>query len=156
MSSWGASADTSAATVLAANTVVLAQSANAADLAEFSPGTIVRTRGNLWIASDQASASEEPFGAIGFAVVSEQANAAGVASVPNPISNESSDLWFTYETFQGYFATGQGVTWQRYSFDSKAMRKFGPNEAIVVVIANAHATMGLEFILKFRMLFKLH
>jgi hypothetical protein len=143
--------DSTAAKTLAAATAVEDQ------MFTFSePATVVRIRGNIWVASDQASASEEPFGALGFAVVSDQAEAAGVAALPSPITDEASDLWFLYESFQAYFATGQGVVWQHYAFDSKAMRKLGDGETIVAMLENAHATFGLEYILKFRMLIKLH
>jgi len=135
---------------------VLFSSFSAADLADVVPSTVVRVRGTIWVASDQASVSEEPFGAIGIAIVSEQARAAGVASLPLPVANEGSDLWFMYQAFQGYFATGQGVTWQRYDFDTRAMRKLEEGEAIVTMVENAHATMGMEFIVKKRTLFKLH
>jgi len=156
LTEWGGSADVTTSTVLAAATAVLDQSFSQAILSEIVPATIVRVRGELWVASDQASASEEPFGALGFAVVQQPANAAGVGSIPTPIAEELDDVWFVYQAFQTYFATGQGVVWQRYSFESKAMRKLEDGDAIVIVLENAHATMGLEYILKFRTLFKLH
>jgi len=153
---WGASADVTTATTLAAATNVIQQSFSVAVLSDVVPTTIVRVRGHIWVASDQASVSEEPFGAIGFALVSQNALTAGVASIPGPITNEPDDRWFVYETFQAYFATGEGVSWQRYDFDSKAMRKVEDGDALVVMVENAHSTMGLEFIVKFRILFKLH
>ena len=157
MSQWVASADSTASQTLAAATAVIDSSFTAASLAaQFVPSTVVRVRGTLWVASDQASASEEPFGALGFSVVEEAARAAGVASVLTPINDETSDGFWVWLPFQAYFATGQGVTWQRYDFDSKAMRKIENDDAIIVTLENAHATFGLEYILKFRMLFKLH
>jgi len=153
---WSSSPDITTATTLAAATKVIAQSFPASTLAAVVPATVVRVRGNIWVASDQASSSEEPFGALGFAIVSQNALTAGVASVPGPITDEIEDRWFVYEYFQAYFATGQGVTWQRYAFDSKAMRKIQDGDAIVIMVENAHSTMGMEFIVKFRILFKLH
>jgi len=156
MTEWGASADTDVAQVLAAGTSVIDQVFTEAILEDVAPGTFVRVRGELWVASDQASASEEPFGAMGFALVSEPALVAGVASVPTPITDETSELWFVWQPFQAYFATGQGVVWTRYSFDSKAMRKFEEGQGLVVVLENAHATFGMEYIIKYRILAKLH
>ena len=156
LTEWLFSADSDATTLLGAGTAVLDQSVSGATIDEIGPATIVRTRGELWVASDQASSSEEPFGAMGFAVVSEQARVAGVTAVPTPITEEGSEKWFIWQSWLAYFATGQGVTWQRYSFDSKAMRKIADGDAIVVVLENASAVFGAEFILKFRMLVKLH
>jgi len=156
MTQWAGSVDSTTAQVLAAATAVLDQSLSQATLGQLVPATIVRTRGNLWVASDQASVSEELFGALGMVVVTEQARVAGVGSIPTPISEEANEQWFLWESFQAYFATGQGVTWQRYAFDSKAQRKLQEGDGIVVVLENAHATSGLEYIIKFRMLIKLH
>ncbi len=152
---WLKSFDITTTSVLAAATAAVDQTFTGAQIEALGPLTITRVRGTIWVASDQASASEEPFGALAFAVVSEQARAVGITAVPAPITDEASDLFFAYQAFQAYFATGQGVTWQRYDYDSKAMRKVNTGEGIVVTIENAHATFGLEFINKFRMLVKL-
>ncbi len=158
---WGASADTTGGTALAAATSQIDQQFTEAILQEVSPGTVQRVRGELWVVSDQVVATEQPFGAIGFAVVSEQARAAGAASLPAPITNEDSDLWFVHQFWHTdirvFDATGNNFnTAARYSFDSKAQRKFTEGEAIVVMIENASATHGVTYWLKFRMLFKLH
>jgi len=155
MTQWAGSANSTGAQVLAASSAVLDQDLSQAALADVQPCTIVRTRGTLWVASDQASASEEPFGALGMEVVTEQARVAGVTAIPTPISQEANEQWFLWEPFQAYFATGQGVVWQRYEFDSKAQRKVQEGDAVVVVLENA-SVVGLEFIIKFRMLLKLH
>ena len=122
--------------------------------------TIIRTRGILWIRSDQTAAEEEPFGALGFSVVSEQARVAGVAAVPSPITDEQSDLFFVHQFWQSGVSIGSEVAftnlWTAYPFDSKAMRKVADGDAIVVVMENAHAVDAANYILKFRMLFKLH
>ena len=159
---WGASAVPTVTTNLAANTVLLQQSFTAAVLEGVVPATIVRTRGELWLRSDQVAASRTPFGALGFAVVSEQARAAGVASVPDPTTNALQDQWFVHQFWATDFTfiTGAGFqggsTLTRYSFDSKAMRKVEDGDAIVVVIANSASAGGIDFVLNFRMLFKLH
>ncbi len=153
MTEWAASLDSDTAQVLAAGAFILDQSLLAPGLV---PSTIVRVRGTLWVASDQASASEEPFGALGFSVVSDPARLIGITALPTPITDEGSELFFVYQAFQTFFATGQGVVWQRYDFESKAMRKFEDGEAIVVTLENASAAFGLEYLLKFRLLLKLH
>ena len=68
-------------------------SLNAAALA-LRPFTIVRSRFEVGIISDQTAATEDQLGAIGMAVVSDQAVAVGVTAVPTPITDMGSDLWF--------------------------------------------------------------
>ena len=148
---WLASTDKSALQVLAAGAAIFDQFFNILE-----PATIVRTRGELWIASDQTSANEGPFGALGMAIVSDEAATVGITALPLPSTNSDSDLFFVHQFFQGYFATGQGKTWQRHTFDSKAMRKVDSSENIVVVLENSQATFGLDFIINFRVLLKLH
>jgi len=156
MTQWAGSVDQVNATTLAAGAAVLDQSLSQATLGQLVPATVVRTRGSIWIASDQVSANEEAWGALGFAVVTEQARVAGVGSIPTPISEEANEQWFVWQPFLGYFATGQGATWHRHDFDSKAQRKVQEGDAIVVAIENASAAFGLQYVIKFRMLLKLH
>ena len=162
LTEWGAGAVPSVTTNLAANTVLLHQAFTGAQLADVVPMTVVRVRGELWVRSDQVAASRTPFGALGFAVVSEQARAAGVASVPDPTTNALSDLWFVHQFWATDFTfiTGAGFqggsTFSRYSFDSKAMRKVVDGNAIVIVIANSASAGGIDFVMNFRILFKLH
>ena len=70
---------------------------NAAALA-LRPFTVVRTRANLIIRSDQQAASELFEVAYGETVVSEQASAAGVVSVPTPVTEDASD-WHVYDRY---------------------------------------------------------
>ena len=126
------------------------------------PFTIVRTVGTLACFSDQITLREEGFGALGVAVVSEQATAAGVASVPNPVTDVASDLWFQYMTWMcGYQVSGtpasaQGNSLNVFPFDSKGQRKVPDGGDIAVVLANSSAAAGIEYILNMRILVKLH
>jgi len=106
-----------------------------ADLLALRPFTILRSRIELMFRSDQIAGSESPTGAYGKIVVKDQAIAAGIASLPSPITEPEAE-WFIYQpltdvvTFAdatGYHGT-QGV---RYVVDSKAMRKIGINEQSV-------------------------
>ena len=158
---WAASPDVTALTAIAANTILLTGTANAALLA-LRPFTVVRTRGILWVGSDSTAATRQPFGALGFAVVSDTAAALGVTAVPAPIADEASGLWFVYQYWLANrtFVTAAGIQgsedWGRYEFDSKAMRKIDNGSDIAVVIQNRAAVGGLHFILKYRLLVKLH
>jgi len=151
-SQWVGSADLTAFTALAAATSLLDQTLTPAD----QPETIVRVRGLLTVWSDQLAASEEPFGAMGFRVVSSQAASAGAASIPAPYSLSGDDGWFVHQFFNAPFSFGDltGFTniSQSYQFDSKAMRKLSPDERLVIMIENASAGDGLRFLLSFRVL----
>ena len=156
MSSWLASADLNAWTALPANTVILDQTLTTAEKAR-RPFTVVRTRGILFVVSDTSAAVEEPFGAIGFSVVSDQAVAVGVTAVPLPIFDEASDLFFVHQ-FWG-IASGMGAAVGPsqtgvFPFDSKAMRKVDDSEDIAVVIENASALDAALYMIKFRLLIK--
>ncbi len=161
---WLGGADPTAKTTLAAATAVLAQSFTSAQIDVLAPagGTIVRTRGILWVASDQVVSSEEPIGALGMMVVRDQARIAGVGSIPTPVTESPDDGFFLHQwMFGGIMFAQQDATgvniwngWHRYDFDSKAQRKFTGDDAIVVTLENSSASHGLAFLLAFRMLVK--
>ncbi len=155
---WFASADVTAVATLAAGSKVLDQSLTTAELAKL-PFTVVRVRGEVLVISDQIAGAEEQLLGIGFGVFSDTAVAAGVASLPDPITNESDDLWFVHKfVFNTILGTSniQGNIGGVQMFDSKAMRKVEEGSDIAVVLANGSASFGLEFWLKFRLLVKLH
>ncbi len=156
--SWVASVDSTAVTILAANSSVLDQSFDVS--AEDQVGaTVVRTRGMLTCESDQVAASEDQLLGLGMGVVSKPAVTAGTASVPTPFVEEPWDGWFVYEVIANSFVFGTGVGFQggglttKY-FDSKAMRKLGDLDMIAIVLENG-STVGLQYWLKFRILLKL-
>ncbi len=155
---WLASFDSTAITSLAPNAAAVDQAFTGAAIAALGPSTIVRVRGMVFVTSDQTAASELTFGALGMAVVSEQARVAGLAAVPTPITEEASDLWFVHQFFGDSIgvATAIGLVGLGTPtfFDSKAMRKLegDDSQAIVVLMENASATAGLEYVLKFRIL----
>ena len=140
-----------------APTVVLTNSLNAAALA-MRPFTIVRTRGVMYIRSDQAAASETYGAALGFAVVSNQASSIGVTAVPTPVADQGSDLFFVYEQLFSHLSVrsdiGQLVEGQFLKWDSKAMRKVNDDQDIVSVLENEIA--GTVVVTSGRMLIKLH
>ena len=63
---WIQSGSVTSRTLLANATTILNQS-----FAFLEPATIVRTRGTLWISSDQVATTEQAFGAMGIAVFSD-------------------------------------------------------------------------------------
>jgi len=147
-------------TLAAASTAALISTLNAAALA-LRPFTVVRTRGSLWVRSDQTVTSEDYQASLGLAVVSEQAVAIGVTAIPTPETDRNSDLWFVYETLQQAFtrfdATGtMGMEGAVKEFDSKAMRKVEEGEDLVTVIETSAVSLGAQVMVSFRMLLKLH
>ncbi len=150
---WGRFGDNDAVG-LAATTAVLHSTAVPVVEGE----TVVRTRGQIHVASDQMVASETPTGAIGMLIASDPAVAVGVGSLPTPITDLDSELWFMHQFFAAgiVFDTGIGFQTPRFEvfqFDSKAMRKFESGQTLCVIIENG-STVGMTFVLQFAVLFK--
>ncbi len=149
-----------ASTVVAGNSKVLLLTLNAAGLL-LRPFTVVRTRLLLHVESDQVAANEKTRGAMGIMVVSDEAAAAGVGSIPGP-GTEFSAPWFVWEPYSTSFLFGTGVGFENsvgrfITVDSKSMRKVGANEDVVVVATNAEtAANGILMTIFGRMLVKLH
>ena len=143
-----------AATVLLGNTFTFT-SLNAAGLAK-RPFTITRSVGLLSVLSDQNAAAELPFGAMGMMVVSDKAVATGATAIPDPITEQASDMWFMYQAFscEGTLSSNAGRPIQQFAFDSRAQRKVQQGEDVVIVWANGSVD-GMTFISNFRQLVKL-
>ena len=116
--------------------------------------TVVRTRGHLFVQSDQVAAREEAFGALGFAIVTDPAAAVGGTSLPGPLTEADSDFWYVWIPWACDHDTLGNQPFSQM-FDSKAQRKFVPGESIVTLIENSASGFGIEYELNFRELFKL-
>ena len=154
MTEWFASADVTDFTNLSAGSFAFDQSLSTVELAK-RPFTVTRTVGSIWVKSDQVAALEFPFGAIGMQVVSEKAAATGVTALPDPITQEASDEWFTYRAFAVGGGTVSGAPVMEYAFDSRGQRKVQDGEDLAVMVTNASATDGVLYVLKFRILVRL-
>ncbi len=132
-------------------------SLSAAGLA-LRPFTIVRTRLNLYIRSDQVAAREIQSGAVGVAVVSEQAEAIGISAIPTPVTDLESDLWLLWTIVQSSSTAGSdgGVDGKGMEIDSKAMRKVADGDQVVVVGELSGLSNGFQLTVGGRMLLKLH
>ena len=96
-------------------------------------------------------------GALGLAVVSDEAVAVGVTAVPTPVTEIASDLWYAHQV---YFADAVSLTdltvgGGRYRIDSKAMRKVEDGQDIAIVAENA-AAFGQIISFAGRFLIKTH
>jgi len=135
---------------------------NAAALA-LRPFTVVRTRGVLFMTSDQTANSEDQQLGYAQAVVSDQAAAIGITALPTPVTDSGSDLFFVYEALQSrvlvssaiaiYMASSVGI---ERIIDSKAMRKVEDGQTVVSVAEAASTSEGTRLYSFFRSLIKLH
>ncbi len=156
---WVSSSNETDFTSLPAASVVLDQSFSAANVSALGNFTITRTVGQILCAGDQVAALEVGFGAMGMTVVSAAALAAGIGSLPTPITDEASDQWFVYQSIMALTsndAGSQAAGMKLFPFDSKAQRRVEDGQAIATTVENASATDGLIYLIKFRMLIKLH
>ncbi len=153
---WGIINDTP--TTIAGSSAVLLFSGNAAFLAA-RPFTILRTHVLLHYFSDQSAASETYQAAFGMGVATEAAVAAGVASVPTPIS-EPEATWFVYEPLFGTFDLADATGFNEPSgylarVDSKAKRKVTVNDDVYGAI-EVQSAEGMLIGAQGRFLIQLH
>ncbi len=144
---------------VSASSATLIATLNAGALA-LRPFTVIRSRLLCHFNSDQTGAAEFTQAALGFQVVTQAAGAAGVASVPTPITEPDGDYFVYQPLFQKFiFISGVGVQQtgreQTFEVDSKAMRKVDIDDDIAVTIELGSAT-GAEISVEGRMLVKLH
>jgi len=127
------------------------------------PFTIVRTRGILYVRSDQVANGENQWVSYGHAVVSVQAQAIGITALPTPVTDESSDLWFVFESVASSFLLSSAVgiaadAGKMIQYDSKAMRKVEDGSTVVSVMETpaTGVSEGVNFRFNFRQLLQLH
>ncbi len=146
---WAFGFFTSAFIAIPANSKVLLSSIPSSTLLTFAPSTIIRTRGMVSVITDTGSATEQQIGSVGLALVSDIARAAGAASIPGPSQEATWDGWFVHQFFAQKFAFGTGVAFNsnaanNMTIDSKAMRKFETDQALVLMVQNDHATHAFD------------
>jgi len=123
--------------------------------------TMIRIRGSVSAYLESASAAKDGFHcAIGIGVFTEEAFAAGVGSMPAPLTDVDRDLWLYHRFFDIHVAGAAVVdSFQssiQFEIDSKAMRKWPESRvvgALIQVIEIGTATMQL--FMDTRMLVKL-
>ena len=115
--------------------------------------TVLRIIGNITIASDNPGAIETQIGSVGLIVVSDEAVAAGVASIPGPSADGDNDGWFAHQTFAMFSSQVATLNMsQVWPFQSKVRRVVQDGSVIAIVIENDHATHGFLAALQFRVL----
>ena len=128
------------------------------------PFTVLRTHLELHYRSDQQAASEFQSGAYGKIVVTDTAAAIGATAVPSPsgTAGDPEAAWFAMQEVMNFFqfisgvgfASGDGAG-ARFTIDSKAMRKVGPDDNIASVFTQ-DAAVGAIIFTAGRMLIQLH
>ncbi len=155
---WAAIIETSNG-LASANTAVLFGGFSGAALA-LRPFTIVRTRVNWLVRSDQLSATEMYMVALGISIVSSQALAIGVTAVPTPFTDLDSDLFFLHDIITGEqlvtTAVGINMAMPNKDVDSRAMRKVEDGQDVAIVIENSSIGLGSTVRKSGRVLLKLH
>ncbi len=114
------------------------------------PFTVLRTRLEVLIGSDQAGATEQPVVALGRIVVTEKAAGLGPTAVPDPdpIGGQPEADWFVHQfmSYRVIFSSAAAINMpvmRRYTIDSKAMRKVGPDDDIAMVTSEIGAKGAL-------------
>ncbi len=131
--SWqGVNVDISDLTVV---TPIFITAISEAILETFPTPTLVRTRGGLTVYTDTSS-TPGGFGVIGMGLIVVTSAAVAATGVPSPLSNTGND-WLWWDQFSVGAAAadviGEEITVHRKIVDSKAMRKIGLNEVVVLV-----------------------
>ena len=122
--------------------------------------TIIRTRGDLLVRLTTSNVIGAGFDfGFGMGIVTNQAFAAGIASIPGPLTDSVWEGWFVHKLFTiaGDLSTSISSSMVRYEIDSKAMRKFSPGNSLIAVIEtdNEVGTVTLQANLLTRLLLKL-
>ncbi len=148
---WVGSADTGFTTI-GAGASVLMQS-----IATLGNTTVVRVRGIMSVTPGSVASDQNLVGAMGIGIVSDQAFAAGAASIPGPWTDPDWGGWLVWLpwSFAWEFGTAVGVQFRGVEsiIDSKAMRKIAPNETLVVMGESQSAAAAVAT--SFRLLVKL-
>jgi len=136
---WGFGPDSTGQTISASGKQFLTTSVALSGQQE---ATIVRIRGFLELLLITSGGAEGGFqGAFGIALTTTEAVAAGVASVPGPVTDAEWDGWivhrfFSIHTVTATIADGVNAAGVRaaYEIDSKAMRKMNDGQALFAVM----------------------
>jgi len=111
-------------------------SAGATLISSFAPDegmTIVRSRGMVSVRATSLASTIDIVGAYGEAIVTNEAFAAGVGSIPEPFTDADWGGWLVWRSFSySWLASSADIqTSEVFEVDSKAMRKIGPNDVLV-------------------------
>ena len=121
--------------------------------------TLVRTRGEIGVYGDMTADDAAILVGFGLMVADTKAFTIGTTALPLPLTDPDSDDWFWYTT-RMLINAPTGITDQlsaaSIAVDSKAMRKIGGDETVVLVaeIDDHGSGIGVNFGFALRFLFK--
>ena len=147
-------------TTVTTDTKVFVSSLSAGGLA-LRPFTILRTRMEIQFRSDQDLIDESPFGSYGQIVVTDTASGIGVTAVPDPsgIDGDPEADWFVWQAVFAHWQVSaipdSAMMEYKWTVDSKAMRKVGPDDDIVAMFSS-QASGGSFLTTNGRRLIQLH
>ena len=100
-------------------------------------GTIARIRGDVSVYMDVGAADDSAVFGVGLIVGNDDAVSVGSTAFPSPVSDLDADwIWHSFLSMRSLTAT-QGADFggqaRHREIDSKAMRRFKPNENLVAV-----------------------
>ena len=137
VTSWVGPADQAFLSVATGAKVIISIFTLATSVPSLDRPTIVRTRGEVSVHPASAAADVSIVGAFGLAVVSTDAFAAGVASIPGPFDDADWEGWYVWRSFSFRYelldATASLIFTRSWEVDSKAMRRLGTNTTCVAV-----------------------
>jgi len=149
-STWIAPADQATVNVASGTSVIIA-SFDPAGAGMLAP-TIVRSRGAVGIVPTFSGADLAISGAYGVCIVSDEAFAAGTASIPRPFDDADWGGWFVWRSFFGKFEFDvQGNVFPNNlidQVDSKAMRKVSNGETIVMMAESQSGAIAIAMHLR--------
>ena len=123
--------------------------------------TIMRVRGNYLVSMDGPVDNDRAIVGLGLIIVSDEALAAGVASVPTPGTDADAPwLWHQFVPLQAQAGTSVGASLNAMSvvargeIDSRAMRRVKQNESIVMSMETTSlaGTPAVDIALGYRIL----
>ncbi len=134
---------------LAADTAMTPQSLGVAT----GSFTVMRLRGHIYVQLDSGAVDERALLAFGIMPVSDDAFAAGAASMPSPSADlDASWMWHAFASVSsGAFSSEQPQAgFMRIEIDGKAMRRLKSNETLallgaVCTVVDATGTWDLLF-----------
>jgi len=125
---------------------------NNATLNAKGQGTIMRTRGHIYM--EPTLTGTDPVVSWGLAVVDERARLGGVASVPLATNLEDLFAFGVMSAGELGATVDHGPVGQRVDVDSKAMRRFDLTDSIILVLQGAGSGHSAEVYFHFDMLIK--
>ncbi len=106
-------------------------------LATLDSLTVIRNRGFLSVRATVTGVDADVVGAFGIGIVTQQAFAAGVASMPGPWTDSDWDGWMLLQPFAFRYDlttdVGRFISTIQIMLDSKSMRKMEANETLVMM-----------------------